>query len=552
MTNATLRRRLFLEALDSRINPDGAPSGAGILDAGHIDVFEIEFEPAQGPDQPAELGLQIHDEERDEEFSVDGTTFVLKPESQVDRPTGAAFNFLGIPEGKSIWLIPQLQNPNLLFGGVSAEEIEIGALGKYLETDPRVNQSDEFVRVEMVGFSGPGEMSIWTNDPFGTPIVFWQTADGVNAPGTPTDTLFSTPQAHADVNFAFTAAGEYTVQVRATAFLSDNKLNPIASEVQTYRFFVQSGPTSVPPKVRAGLIAAAPDAGASPIVRILNPITGGTVFTVQAYEDAFRGGVNVALGDVNGDGIEDIVTGAGAGGGPRIEIFDGVTGKSTGSFFAYEPEFTGGVTVALGDLDGDGIKDIITGTGVGGGPRVVAFSGKDRSQIANFFAYEPTFRGGINVSSGDVDGDGTDDIGVGAGVGGGPRVVVVSGKDLSVLRNYFAYESEFRGGVNVSLADFNDDGNADVIAGSGVGGGPRIRVLDGKTDSATASLADFFAFDRDDRFGIRVSAVDSNGDDELELLVGNGGDGRIERYNLAGERLNGFTAFEDEVGVRLG
>ena len=78
----------------------------------------------------------------------------------------------------------------------------------------------------------------------------------------------------------------------------------------------------------------------------------------------------MAAGDVNGDGHADIITGAGAGGGPHVSVFSGTDLSILASFFAYDPAFTGGVTVAAGDVNGDGLADIVTGAGAGGGPHV--------------------------------------------------------------------------------------------------------------------------------------------------------------------------------------
>ena len=86
-------------------------------------------------------------------------------------------------------------------------------------------------------------------------------------------------------------------------------------------------------------------------------------------------------GDVDGDGLAEVITGAGPAGGPHVRVFSlrggGVT--ELASFYAYDPAFTGGVHVAAADLTGDGVAEIITGAGPGGGPhvRVFQFAGGD-------------------------------------------------------------------------------------------------------------------------------------------------------------------------------
>jgi hypothetical protein len=232
---------------------------------------------------------------------------------------------------------------------------------------------------------------------------------------------------------------------------------------------------------------------------------GVPLLDLVPYTPAFTGGVRVALGDVNGDGVPDLVTGAGPGGGPHVRVFDGTTGAGIRSFFAYTPAFTGGVLVAGGDVNGDGFADIITGAGPGGGPHVRVFNGATGAEIRGFFAYNPAFTGGVFVAGGDVNADGAADVITGAGPGGGPHVKAFSGATGAEIRSFFAYDPAFTGGVRVGGADLNSDGAADIITGAGPGGGPHVKAFDGVTG---ALLQSFFADDAAFTGGIFVAGAD--------------------------------------------
>jgi hypothetical protein len=277
-------------------------------------------------------------------------------------------------------------------------------------------------------------------------------------------------------------------------------------------------------------IAVGADAGGVPLVKVYNP-DGTLRFNILAYDPNFAGGVHVATGDVTGDGIEDIITGAGPGGGPHVKVFDGQTSRELQSFFAFDAKFMGGVSVAAGDVNGDGRADIITGAGPGGGPHVKVFDGATGAELASFFAYAPSFTGGVSVAAADVLGDGGADIITGAGPGGGPQVKVFDGKTFAEASSLFAYAPTFSGGVFVAAGDVTGDGRPDVITGAGPGGGPHVKVFDGKTATELRSL---FAYGPGFTGGVRVAVESLTGDTPASLITGTGkGDSTVKFFNVA-------------------
>jgi len=308
------------------------------------------------------------------------------------------------------------------------------------------------------------------------------------------------------------------------------------------------------------ILATGADAGGGPQVLVRDAITNQTKFNFFAFAPTFSGGVRVAVGDVNSDGTEDVIAAAGRGGGPQVSIFDGATGQLLRSFFALTPSFSGGLFVASGDVNKDGFADIAVGADAGGGPQVSLFSGKDGALLANFYAFAPSFTGGARVGVGDVNGDGTLDIIVGAGAGGGPQVVVADGTKLNqvqangtiaasaLLGSFFALPSTFTGGVYVSTGDVNRDGFADVYTGAGAGGGPQVTVFDGsKPLGATpAVLQNFFAFASTFTGGVRVGATDEDFDGFADIVAGagpGGGPAVTIRDGMTLASLDTFNAF---------
>jgi hypothetical protein len=324
------------------------------------------------------------------------------------------------------------------------------------------------------------------------------------------------------------------------------------------------------------VVAVGTGPGGGPVVRVNSLSTGAFTATFAAYDPNFRGGVNVAVGDVNGDGVPDVVVTPGPGGGPHVKVLDGSklglvldNGEISpeaelASFFAYSPAFTGGVKVTVADVDGDGKADIITGTGPGGGAHVKVISGarlglgslldgevNPGALLASFFAYDSSFRGGVNVAAGDVNGDGRADIITASGAGGGSHVKVFDGLGgLPLLRSFFAYGASFTGGVNIAAGDVNGDGLADIITGAGIGGGPHVKVF----DSTGVQLASFFGLTGSAAGADVAYRVTSSGT-PLVVVGGQTGGSQVRTYAAPDfTPYNGFDAYEPSFlgGVEVG
>ncbi len=251
------------------------------------------------------------------------------------------------------------------------------------------------------------------------------------------------------------------------------------------------------------------------------------------------GGLRVARGDVTGDGHADLVIATGPGVVAQILVVDGMDGSTWTRFPAFEPSFTGGLQLAVADFDGDGFGDLIIAADSGGGPRVRVVSGQDpRQSLVDFFGIaDPQFRGGARVGAGDLDGDGVPELLVGAGIGGGPRIAVFDGTSIRegqpkrLVADFFVFEKRLRNGVYLTAGDLNLDGADDLMVGGGPGGAPRVLILDGQGLVASngqdqRSIANYFAGDPDDRGGIRLVWTDFDRDGVGELVTGSGqGDG---------------------------
>ena len=244
-------------------------------------------------------------------------------------------------------------------------------------------------------------------------------------------------------------------------------------------------------------ISASAGAASKPLVKVYDASSNTLVFSFYAYDVSFKGGVRVAVADVNGDGIPDIITAPGPGAvkaetGDLVKVWDGAKLAAAGGLISthfvaspaaallasFRPEATtyvSGLYVATGDIDGDGASDIVTSrsTGApmvrvflntGGTGTTAAFKSLPPVSFVPYSAAEKVVTG-ATIAVGDVDHDGLADIVTAPGSGTAVNVKVFNGSGV-LQHKFLAFESTFKGGASLAVGDTDGDGFSEIMVGA--------------------------------------------------------------------------------------
>jgi hypothetical protein len=267
---------------------------------------------------------------------------------------------------------------------------------------------------------------------------------------------------------------------------------------------------------------------------------------IFAFSDDYKSGVDVAVGNLDKDKNLEILVGSGPGSEPYIKIFDKETRELQKEILVYAPSFKGGVRVATGDLNNDGIDEIIAGAGPGGGPHVRVYNYKGEMVHSNLFFFDRSLRTGVDVAAGDVDKDGHDELIVSLGPGSQPEVKVIQENGKKIISSFLAYDERFRGGVRVATGDIDKDKKDEILTGAGPGGGPHIRMFEANGD---AKPDHFFPFHPDFRGGVDVSSFDYNNDGKDEIITTQSAEGqawvKIYKYDSKKTVLANFLSYSE-------
>jgi surface-anchored protein len=192
------------------------PDFDAVLKAGHADIG-VNFEEGA-------WDLHIHNHEPDTEYEPSEALLYVGSDSRVIRSgdsADAAYDFLGVPAGNAVFVLPQVENTNLLFLGIGGEELGEGLL------------EGDVATLRLASVTGPGHFSIWQAGLTATtPKLFMATSDGIDA----SDVYEVAAGSHAHMNFAFTKIGFYEVTFVASGIDADG--NTTDSGLVTYYFQV--------------------------------------------------------------------------------------------------------------------------------------------------------------------------------------------------------------------------------------------------------------------------------------------------------------------------
>ncbi|OGF21170.1 hypothetical protein A2316_03510 [Candidatus Falkowbacteria bacterium RIFOXYB2_FULL_38_15] len=257
---------------------------------------------------------------------------------------------------------------------------------------------------------------------------------------------------------------------------------------------------SSPFPLQKGNILVSPMSSFKPEIKIFKE-DANFVKSFFAYNEKFLGGVSITSADINGNGDGEIITGAGPGGGPHVRVFR-QDGTPIGGFMAYPAKFKGGVNVAAGDVDGDGKSEILVA------PMSVDPSDKEpiakifnqKGDLKNqFIPFEAGYIGGINIAVGNLDGDKFAEMAFSKTTGG---EILVYGQYLNLKLKFSPFDDP-KTGINFSLGDLDGDKVSEIIVGAGKGAGPKVKIYNYKGILRNQ----FFAFGEEFKGGIRVGVL---------------------------------------------
>ncbi|MGL4424524.1 MAG: FG-GAP repeat domain-containing protein [Gemmataceae bacterium] len=309
-------------------------------------------------------------------------------------------------------------------------------------------------------------------------------------------------------------------------------------------------PTPATASTVARRFAIGSGSGAVGTVNIYAASDNALISSVTPFGTSYTGGVRVAMGDITGDGIDDLIVGNGTGA-ARVMAYDGATGNVLMDVTTGVLRNGGGAYVAVGDINGDGRADIVVGDGSRG--KITIFRGQDCVHPGGILTKVPAFserrvniNGGVRVAVGDLNGDGIGEV-IAAGRGSN---VIIQSNSKNVDSIFESRVSPFTsttlnvGGTEASFVaagDYNGDGRDDIAVGRMLNGRATISIFSGA--NTRVRLFQGISFNNTELGGTPVSLRKLTDSKSAHLIV-SGGDGTSQVRIFQGNQLQrSFIAF---------
>ena len=262
-------------------------------------------------------------------------------------------------------------------------------------------------------------------------------------------------------------------------------------------------------------------------------INGESQAKFMAYASTLRGlGLQALSADIDGDGAtREIITYINIPGyGPQIRVFDFTGHTLLGSFMAYDTNFRGGINVTTGDFDYDGVDELVVVPVSGGGPQMRIFKYYPLDNhfvlIDSLFVFNQAWRLGLNVQTGDLNNNGYDEIVVYPISNGGPHVKIYEytlkneQTTFKLLDEFLALDANFKGGLNLVIGDLDNNNQEEIVLVPKSNGGPNLRIYQYNTDTNQTELLTWsFVYPQGFTGGVNLVLGDLNHDQKREIIT---------------------------------
>ncbi|MFH0853405.1 MAG: carboxypeptidase regulatory-like domain-containing protein [bacterium] len=324
-------------------------------------------------------------------------------------------------------------------------------------------------------------------------------------------------------------------------------------------------PDSTESGIEKSLIVT-PTTYGGPQVRVFDRL-GNLQTSFFAYAPSLRGKISSLAMDLEADGSDEIITYPGAGMGPHIRVFD-ADGTLITQFFPYHASFRGGIEVQSADVTGDSIADLIVKPLTGGSPNIRVYSYNAETLefelVDWFWGLNENFRDQTSLKIGDVTGDGQKDIVIAPMNNGGPNIRVYTytsdTETFELVDWYWAYQEAYHGGVEIALADIDGNTGKEIITWPAHNAGPNIQAYAyNSTTEEFEKLTWYWGNHEKYTGGLNVKFADLNNDGQIDIITAptNGAPNvRVSTYNStteAVELIDWFWAYQESYlgGVSL-